>query len=889
MIEYQPPKWATRLLHWFCDELLLEEIEGDLYEAYQYRAKREGPGRAGWKYTLDVLRFFRPYAFEKYSRSKQFIPMFKNYYKIAIRNILKRKSFTAINLTGLTLSLSVVLLVGLFLQYHLTFDDHYPDSDRIYRIGNNYRSQSYTCYPFDGYYRADRKTELRFYDLLKSLPEVRQAVYLMPSNTAPSRLGDCFLEMPGKRIEEEQILFTNTPADFLEVFPQEQLTGSFTDFRNKINSVLLTRSVAEKLFGWDWRKQEVVGQSFSILEDQYTIAGVVEDGPANSHFQYNLIINVEDLDGWGAYTYFKTKNPIDREAFIAKLNPQLDQVEPGYSEDPRQRPPYIQNIEEIHTSQRDILYEMKARISPTVLRIFGAVALVILIITWVNYMNLSIAMYTQRQREIGMRKVMGARAMDISFQLMTEIVLIALLAFPIAWTLVYTVLPTFSGLMDISLSREKLYQPGILLLAVGLTVFTGIVSGIYPAIVFSRKKLTRLFSDRLSQTQGKYGRSVRRALLGLQFLLLVAMVSITVYIYQQMQYVQQKELGYNSEGVVSIPADGAEKHQRLKTKLLAMPGVEHVGSGALPGANMFNQTTYRLEGEEEVYDDAHILDIDLGLMRALAIEHPAFERLEAGMDSVQLINQTFADKLERLYGYSPSELIGKNVISEPEYVDEESGQVGFPYGIHGVLPDIHFFSLKHRLNPLIFEIRKDREYAGNTVVKFTDGVNFHLALGKVKDAYETVESEIPFAYTFLDERIEKLYRSERRSLWLISVLSLVAIVLAVMGLVGLVSFLVHTRQKEISIRKVFGASVGQILLLINREFVWLMIAATMLAVPLVYLIMNNWLDNFAYRIPINPVWIILAGMLSLLIVMAVVSLQSRRTARTSPAETLAAE
>ena len=888
-----PPKLANQFLRWFCSDLLIEEIEGDLLESYNHRRKQKGAWLADWYYWLDVIRFFKPYSFEAYSNSKQFIPMFKNYLKIACRNIVKRKGFTAINLGGLVLSLTVVMLVGLFLDYHFSYDHHYPDTERIYRIGRKFRSQAYAPYAFESYWQTERNNQLKVQQLFKNMPEVTHTVLMLQSESAISRQNECFIDVGGRSIQAKDFLYTNTPKDFLEIFPQRLLKGSFAEFEELFKSVLITESTAQKLFGNNWGKQNVIGQQFEMVNDyfdehNYIITGVIEDSPASSHFKYNYIIHSERVPSWGAYTYIKTTSPIDEDLLSADINQLLIEKIPGYKDDPLEKGPVVQPLTTIHLADLDILYELKPRISTNVLFIFGSVALVVLLITWTNYMSLSIAMYTHRQKEIGMRKVLGAQKNDITFQILTEIMLIAFLALPVALVCVYLAIPLFAGFMQIEIVALQVFDPFLLSILIILTLITGLISGLYPAIIFGRKDLLNLFKSKLSVKNG-HGFMVRQFLIAFQFVLVITMISMTGYLFQQMNFVQNRSLGFQQTGVVSIPTEGTDNHMAVKSMLTEDPSIAYVGSGRLPGGDLFNQTTYKLDGYEDIFDDANIIYADYGAMKALGIDHPAFERLDNGYDSVHLINKSMADKFKSTYNLTDADLIGSKIISEPEYIDEETGQIGFPFGINGILPDMHYFSLKYEITPLIFEIRKNRDYAYNTVIRIKEGASLSQTMGIIEEAYYKAGNTAPFDYVFLDEYIDRLYKNDQRSLGLVASLSVVAILLALLGLISLVSFMVYARQKEIGIRKVFGASVNQILILLNKEFVYLMIGATLFSVPFVYYMTDSWLANFAYRIKINP-WIIgLVGLLALLMVSLVVSLQSRKTARSNPTDTLTEE
>jgi putative ABC transport system permease protein len=889
-----PPQFATRFLRWFCAEALEEEIAGDLLEAYYYRVDHKGIAFARRMYILDVIRFFRPYAFEKYSRSKQFIPMWTNYIKIAFRNLLRKKGSTVINLGGLTLALSVVLLVGLFLDHHLSYDQHYPNADRTYRLENDFRSQLYAPFRFEEYYRSDRATQLRNKMWLKSFSQIDQVAYLLQSDAAISRQAEYFLEYEGRELIVEQVLFTNTAKSLLEIFPQEFIYGEPSQFRSDFQKVVITEALAERMFGVDWRQRELLGQPLimeaeNLENSNYTIAGVIADPIESSHFTFNMIVNGARIPSWGAYTYFTTQEGTNADELLTQLNGRYVEIEPDYGNDERYKGVRLQNIQDIHTSEDDLLYELRAKIDPTILSIFAVVAIVILLITWTNYMNLSIAIYWYRQKEIGMRKVLGARRLDIAMQLLVEVILVALLALPIAIMLVFLLLPVFSELMNLNIPQTSVFSCKVLLGISILTLLTGVISGLYPALIFSRRSMLNLFRSRIGSISGNYRFGVRRVLVGLQFMMLVALISITGYIFQQLQYIQSRDLGFEDGGVITIPAEGIDQHRDLKSILAKDSKYEYIGTGRVPGTNKFNQTTYLLKGYTDIFDDANVINADYWTMKAIGIDHPALEAITEGKEEVALINRAMAERLMSTYNLTESELMGMTLVDEPEYTDEETGEYVLQRKIEGILPDMHYFSLRHQIEPMIFNIVRDRGWAFNSVIKIKKGADIRDALTTVEEAYYKAGNERPFEFTFLDSQINDLYKADQRNMWLMTVLSSVAIFLSIMGLIGLVSFITYTRKKEIGIRKVFGANVVQILLLINKEFLVLMSLAILLATPLIYYATNQWLENFSYRIGINPTIILLSGFVATAIVVLVVSLQSRRTAETNPTSVLVEE
>ncbi len=820
--------------------------------------------------------------------------MIKNYLTIAVRNMMKRKGFTFVNIAGLAISLTVVLIVGLFLRHHLTYDQSFDHADRIYRLENDYRSQAYAPFRFEQYYESDRSIQLKNKVFLESFSSIDKVSMILPSESDISQQREFMLREDGHDHIVKSVLFTSTPAEFTQMFLPGFLKGSSSGFENDFQRILLTRSLVKRFFGSDWYEMDLIGKPIELASDsfennQFMVAGIIEDAPSSSHFSYDLIVSVPRIPSWAAYTYFQTSSS-ESPAYLTQLiNSRYEEIEPNYLEDERYHGAYVQALTDIHLSDRPVLYELSEKIQPGVLILFALVALIILIISWANYTNLSIALYSRRQKEIGMRKVLGARGKDISLQLMTEIVIIAMMAFPISICIGYFVLPGFNKLMGIDIGNDVLWNPIVLLSVFGLALISGLISGLYPAIVFNRRGLLKLFQAKLNQRNGRYGLSLRQLLLGIQFVLLISMLSLTTFIYQQMQYISQKDLGFDSCGVLVIPTQGIEQHQRLKATLIQNPAINHVGTGQVPGVDQYNQTTYLLQGHDEVYDDAHVVYADMDAMKALGIDNQGLNQLESGQDQIHLINQAMANKLMNIYGLQKDELIGMTLVDEPEYTDPETGAVGIQRTIAGILPDIHFFSMRYEVNPMIFAVARNVGWAYNSIIELKTDDLLVETISQIEEAYYQSGNERPFTMEFLDENVANLYQSEKQTLMLITVLSLIAISLGFIGLMSLVSYLVFTRQKEIGIRKVFGASTSQILVLINKEFVVIVLIALLVATPIIYQLANSWLAHFAYRIQLNPLVFIGVGFISLVVVVILVSLQSRKSALSNPTTILSEE
>ena len=878
-----PPKWADRFLEWFCDEYLLEEIQGDLHEAFYHHLKTRGPTYAKRQYIYDVTRFFKPYAFEKYSRAKQFLPMFNNYFKIAIRNIWHRKVFTTLNLAGLSVGISAILLIFFYLRNEYTYDQDTPDHQQVYRLMNEYRVQMYTCMSFVDYYGTAPEDQLQLINHLKGYDGVVQACHFVPSESDIGGRDQFYVKVDGREFIADNVLYTNTGTAFNDIFPQEYLLGSVENAFDQFQSVVLTKSLAEAWFGKSWKEQPLLGKTLEVRGELYSLSAVVDDVPPNRHYDFDWIVYQKAIPSWAAYTYFKLEPQQSIDRLMTQLNNDVDKVYPGRSEDVLQKGIHHVALADIHFTP-DTLYELKPVANTIYLKTFGIVGLIILLIILTNYTNLSIAMYADRQKELGVRKVMGAQSADISFQLLAEAILLALLCFPVCLLLLSIILPAFFETMGLDLDRSVLWEPSSLGILLGFLLLTGFLSGVYPALVYGRKSMLSLFGGKLSKVFGNRIFNLRNMLIASQFILVIGLMSVTVYIYQQLDFVKNKNLGFTKEGVLFFDIDGAEKYQQLRTALASIPEIKGVGANGIPGSDMYNQSTYKMKDTDVTLSDGTDQYVDYNLLKALNIACEACEELEKGKEEVFVINRTAAEKLAKIKGVQPEDLIGEVLVSEPEWENEEFGY-GVPHVIDGIVDDYKFFSLKYPNQSLLISVAKEPGWAYQALVS-ANTEDWPQTISKIQHAYLEVEKERPFQFQFLEDRLDQLYIAEKRSGTLIGGLSFLAMLLALMGLAGMVSYLAYSRQKEIGIRKVLGASISSILFGFNKEFIQLLLLSTLVAGPLAILFASQWLSSFAFRIE-PQIWVILgAGLFSAMLVILLVSLQSYRAASQQPVDVL---
>lgn len=878
--QHYPLKWFDSFLEWYCSEELLEEIQGDLHEAYNRRRHHSGKIVSNAWYLIEVLKFFRPYSFERYSYSKQYLPMFNNYLKTAFRNLYKRKALTLVNVVGLVAGISSVFLVSLYIHHELTYDVVHPDSERIVRLVNQTRDQKYTCMQFPSWDSSSATEQLALTNKLKSYDGVEEACHFVPNLSDIGPSVKVYIKINGLEFVEDQLLYTNTGAAFQSIFPQQFLVGSPQHAFSSFGKVVLTESKAAKFFGSDWINRDVVGSMLTIQNLPFEIGGVIKDLNGNIHFDFDILVHQDSIPSWGAYTYMKVGENASPSQIIDQLNREVDSFFPGYTENELQKGISLVPLREIHFTE-GMLYELKPSANRSQLFMFALVGIIILLIIWTNHANLSIAGYAGRQKEMGVRKVLGAKSQDIAAQILIEAVLLTMFCIPFAWLSVYLIIPGFNEMLFVEIPESMLYSPAIILLVSILLVLTGLISGLYPSILFSQKSLVSLFHDKLSKSKGNRFWNLRNGILTAQFFMLVVLISVAFVIRQQMLFIQNKELGFQKEGIVYFDIDGIEKYRLIKQKLEELPEVSAVGTGLTPGSNPFNQLTYKLKGSDITYSNGTYIPTSLNSMEILGIRASAFDLLEV-QDSVLVINETAARQLASETGGSPNELIGQTLILEPEYQNSRFG-AGLHYIIADIVADFDYFSLKYESQPLLIEVDREPSWAYSVMVKLTTDDIFG-ALSKIEDSYVSIEKDQPFSAYFLDEYLEQRYRREKNAGALTTALTGVCTILAMMGLIGIVGFVTLTRQKEIGIRKVFGASTGDVLWSLSRDYVALIGLATIASIPVAIRLSNVWLNSFAYRITPSVIVVLAASMFTCGIVLAVVLLQSYRSATLSPSK-----
>jgi putative ABC transport system permease protein len=790
--------------------------------------------------------------------------MLKNYFVAAIRSLYKNKGFTVINILGLSIGLASFVLISLYVYHEVSFDRYHANADRIFKIVENLKTENEMLY-------QSSSSPPMGPALQREFPEVESYVRLLSTDMLV-RHGDIVFN-------EEECYFAD--STLFKVFSFPLIAGDERTALTEPHSLVLTRSAAQRYFG----NGEALGQTLEIDKETYKITGVMEDVPENSHFRFSMVASFStwsipnkqyESTAWfwnSFYTYILLRDGQQIDGLRAKMKGFIDRnVSKGdmYYEDLP-----LQALTDIYMKETPRSWENGKRGSLSNLYILSFIALFILIIASFNYVNLATARASRRLKEVGLRKVLGAQRPMLVAQFLSESFVVSFLATALGAGISWVVLPLFNSMLDTTLSLAMLpiqYSVGVF---VALAVLLGLFSGIYPAIIISGFSPLDIFRPSL---RGFFSHQFfRRVLVSVQFVISITLVAGTLLVFNQLSLLRNRDLGFKKDATLLMPLNGnrdvRERIEIVKEQLLKVPGVVSVtASHTVPG-----QSTTNLFGMVEVQDgkmsptNINTNFVDHDFLTAYGIPLVAgrnfSKALPADDTTAFIVNETAMRDL----GWTPQTAIGKKI---------DQNRKGT---VIGVCQDFHYRSLHHAIEPLLLTINR---YAYNTLSLKIHSDNIPAVVASLDTQWKQIAPGYPFAYSFLDQDYDKLYRADAQLGKVASVFSGLAIFVGCLGLLGLTSFAVERRVKEMSIRKVLGASVGNIIMIISWEFIALIGVAFVLSVPLTWYLISRWLANFTERISIGPVSFVVAGISVLVLAWSTVSFLSFRAATTNPSQAL---
>ncbi len=809
--------------------------------------------------------------------------MIKNYFKLAWRNILKNKLFSFVNISGLAIGLSCFLLIALYIQDELSFDRYNAHADRLYRVNTDAKMGGVEAL-------LPMTSDMMGGLLKKDYPEVEEYTRIYTFN------GSKLIKGNNEYIMEENV--AHVDSTFFDVFTLPAIDGNTKTALDEPNSVVLTRSYAKKYFG----TVNVVGRTLDLKENgvpvAYRINAVIEDIPENSHFRFNMLFSMRNANyQWGQignlnfYTYLLLKKGTDYKAFEKKL----DQFTERYLL------PYIyarMNIKSrgefekagnkasfslIPVTDIHLFSDRPKEIGPQgniqYIYIFAAVALFILIIACFNFMNLSTARSTSRAREVGIRKVLGTGRRELVSQFLVESVLTCILSMLIAVGIVLLMLPAFNTIADKMIGLRNIFKPELITLIIGLPLVTGILAGIYPAFFLSAFRPIEVLKGKLKMNGKSVG--LRSVLVAFQFAACIILIIGTLVIYRQLHFIQNRNIGFNKDQLLVIDGAGAMGNNlnAFRNSVLRLSGVQSGTITAyLPVSNSSRNSPLvsknaTIDADNSFNMQNWSVDYDyLKTMGMKVVSGRGFSLDYGGDSSAVVINEATAKMLQY------DDPVGKQL-----YVAEGGRNAG--YTIIGVVQNFNYESLHQAIGPLGLFLRGSTDYA---VFKVNTS-NMDQVLTQIRDTWKTMAPEVPYSYHFLDKSFDAMYRSEERVGKISMVFSILAIAIACLGIFGLATFIAEQRTKEMGIRKVLGANMESLVVLLTKDFVRLVIIAFVIAAPIGWWIMHKWLQGFAYRISIGWWVFLVAGVTVLVIALLTVSYQSIKAALANPLRSLRME
>ena len=811
--------------------------------------------------------------------------MIKNYFKIAWRNLLKNKTFSLINIAGLAVGFSSFLLIGLYVLDEISFDKFHEKANRIYRINADIRfggtdlKLAVSCDPMG----ATLKNEY---------PQVEQFVRIYASD------GPKFIKKEAEYIRENDIVFAD--STFFDVFTFPVIAGNAQTALDKPNTIVVSESAARRYFG----TVDVVGKSLEIgLRDKilYNVTAVYKDMPANSHFHFNMILSMDNVEyNFGNFlsnnfqTYIVLKEGTDYKAFEKKFDevvvkhilPQAKQLIQINSMDEFKKAG--NNLEyslipltDIHLKS-DRFPELGTNGNIQYVYIFSIAALFVLLLACINFMNLSTARSANRAKEVGIRKVLGTERKTLIGQFIAESSLMSYLAFVVALIITGLVLPYFNEIAAKAFTFRSLFTLKSLPFLLVLPLVVGILAGYYPAFFLSSFKPIAVLKGKLNT--GFQRSNFRNGLVTFQFVTTIFLVISTIIVYQQLNYIQTKNIGFNKEQVLVINGSGALKQNAevFKDEVLKISGItKGTFAGYLPVANSSrNDNTFSKEAVMDLKNgfNMQVWNIEHDYIPTLGIEivnGRNFSREFPTDSSGIIINETTA----KLLGYDDP--IGKRIYTS----DGNDAKQNIAFQIIGVVKNFHYESLRQNIGPLCMKL-------GRSTMAMAFKINTQdipALVNKVKTTWKTLAPEMPFRYSFLDENFDEMYRTEQRVGKVALIFACLTIFIACLGLFGLVTYISEQRTKEVGIRKVLGASVSNITTLLTKDFIQLVLLAIVIASPLAWWAMHKWLQDFVYRIDISGWVFVLAGFMALLIALLTVSFQAIKAAVANPVKSLRTE
>ncbi|WP_422361979.1 ABC transporter permease [Reichenbachiella sp.] len=865
---HKPPRWADRFFSWYCQNDLAESILGDLHEWFDDQVEKKGLFRTRLLYWLTVFRFINQFTLKRKNSNTTLntTPMLRNYILVALRGLKKNKVFASINILGLALGLASCFLIFSFVKKELTFDQFHSKADNIYRVTNRFERPN--------------RTNLWARTPPALAPAIRANFAGIERTTRLRYTDDVLYTVNDRSFYQGNGFYADSL--FLEMFDFPLVAGDRSTALDEPGNIVLTETIAKKFFG----DQDPMGKLI-ILENETTlkVTGILAPIPSDSHIVFDLLISfptyvvpdgyLADLNSWGwagfwTYVELSNQNPEAIGIQISELYKSNYQNSPDVKIDVILQP--LQDIYLGSSNYSNMGDSIRIGNRSTILGL-SVVVFLILLVASCNFMNLSTAMSLRRGKEIGIRKVLGAVRSRVSKQFLIESMMISLISLGLAMITLVLFGPYFNQLFSLGLDYSHLELFKSLPFFLAGTILIGLLAGIYPSFVLAT--FSPILALKGYQVSFNSGAWLRKGLIVFQFVVALCLIISTVIVTSQVEYIQNKSLGFDRENLVKLRIGAEEGHyEALRNKLLANSRVSGLtrlshafdGSASSGPAWLSDQSrddAHQLSYYQSEYDFLEVSGINLKEGRFFSRDFATDE--EIGL----VLNQSAVAELGLT---SP---IGQKVnFNNRERV------------VIGVVEDFHFGSLHTPIGPM--GIVMPFVNLEQVLIK-VQGNDLRQTMLSLESDWHEIAGDLPFEASFVDAGIRAMYEKEEKIATLISAASSLAVVLACLGLYALVAFSIQNRLKEIGIRKALGAPLNQLVLLLARKYVFLIVIANVIAWPITYFLAIEWLEDFAYRIPVAPGLFIGSGLALFLLAMATIGYQLVKASLVSPVKYLRSE
>lgn len=869
----EPPK----ILQWFLERLAPEsrpDLKGDFLELYEHRVRENGRSYANRKLFRDIVSIV-PLKFIIKERRQKPAAMFSTNLKIARRNLVKNKMYTAINIVGLSVSLAICILITLFVRDELSYDQHFEGADQVYRIAGSYSQGG-----------ADRVISAQTTYLVK--PLIENDVEGLESITRADFTGGV-ITIGDKQYSDSRMVYAD--STFFDVFKTPFLQGDRSTALDRPENVVVDKTTAIKYFGTD----DALGKTIELQGKQFVITGVFEPFPKNTHFEAHLVFPISGIKQWypdwvitnasgtSLYTYIRTKAPFSVNGFEAAISKQVANRW-GWKND--SAPKYfLQPLTSIHL-RSNLVDEAGANGSITTVYIFGAIAIVIFILACINYINLTTAASFQRGKEVGMKKVLGSTTRMQLSQFQTESFVVAIIAMIFALIMAKLAMPIFNQLSGKSLDFNPFIDPVIGPGLVVILIVVGALAGAAPALVLLRTSTIGMLTDKLHLRSGKS--YLRSGLIVFQFSISITLIACTLIVIDQISFIRNSDLGIDPEAVVLVPLQAnevADKYELMKTELMRNPSVVSVSASS-------SKTTERVGNWRQYKIDPAQKDVINCPTTVVSVDF--FETLKANMVEGRAFDKEHSTDLLNAYILNESavKFLGlTDPVGKDLFGTTFTGSHWFSRNatIIGVVKDFHYASLHDKVQPVVFCLASEQTEGLRWLEVRISSENMPKTIESIESVWKSVADDRPFQFEFMDEAIAAHYKAEDRFLKIFTTFSVLSIMLGGLGLFGLTAFMAKKRTKEISIRRVMGASVPTLIRIMSADFLRLVLIANVIGWPVAYYFMNRWMEGFAYHAPISVLVFLGTALAVLLIAFLCVLYHSLKVSRVNPVKSLRSE